>query len=525
MTIASIECLPDEIFVEIFRYLDGYDILQSFLNLNHRFRQLLTSSSLKMRVKLCEEILLPQKYQIYSLHLSYDLHMDQFLTSCPIDSSFNHLESLNIQFIRTDQVLRLLQNLLYCPRLHQLTIRLVDNQIDLYTIYSSIFRLRVLNYLKISSLGNGLSFFWPYQSLKSANLIKYLIIDHPCTVNDIMTILSFTPNLCHLTCKKSLTCLFTSFPLIATDKLIFLSLKDCQMDFDTFEIFLRRISSNLQIMKVVTFNDSSYLDANRWQQLISTNMLQLQKFYFEYHEYFDDDYKVTPVHQSANQFTNQFLIEKQWKFDISIDNFEIIYSIQPYTNEILDSKLRLRLTKHLTESLNKSLIRKLDPFLTAFKITHLNVDCSNIPILMLTKLIQKLSYLTNLTILCLPSCEAENWLNKKHRIVRLSQKNHSITQVNLHSISDMQQIEFVICLCPFVEYLTMNCTDDIDLTSLVKLIFQTNHKCIEYLKQLCLIVPPVRDELIQNLWRMANSCRCNFAVKYINEIIYFQRNL
>ncbi|CAF3940544.1 unnamed protein product [Rotaria sordida] len=79
-SIISIESLSNECFYEIFDYLDGCEIFQAFSNLNHRFQQLLGSSSLLFKIKFhrstSEDILINNyqepirfnKNQIFSIH-------------------------------------------------------------------------------------------------------------------------------------------------------------------------------------------------------------------------------------------------------------------------------------------------------------------------------------------------------------------------------------------------------------------------------------------------------------------------
>ncbi len=52
LIISSIENLSNELFYEIFDYLDGIDIYEAFSNLNYRFQQLLTSSSILFKIDL-----------------------------------------------------------------------------------------------------------------------------------------------------------------------------------------------------------------------------------------------------------------------------------------------------------------------------------------------------------------------------------------------------------------------------------------------------------------------------------------
>ncbi len=50
--ITSIENLSNELFYEIFEYLDGLDIYIAFSNLNYRFQQLVTSSSIRFKINI-----------------------------------------------------------------------------------------------------------------------------------------------------------------------------------------------------------------------------------------------------------------------------------------------------------------------------------------------------------------------------------------------------------------------------------------------------------------------------------------
>ncbi|CAF5047989.1 unnamed protein product, partial [Rotaria sp. Silwood1] len=52
LIISSIENLSNELFNEIFDYLDGVDIYQAFSNLNYHFQQLLTSSYILYKIDL-----------------------------------------------------------------------------------------------------------------------------------------------------------------------------------------------------------------------------------------------------------------------------------------------------------------------------------------------------------------------------------------------------------------------------------------------------------------------------------------
>ena len=118
MAIARMEDLPNEVFFEFFEYLDDWDVRYAFFNLNIRFRRLILTSPLLFKLKLCpdeksnvhgtrKQVMLPYKHRILSLHLSDSLIINRFFTLYPINSGFERIESLNLQFMKKDQLLLL----------------------------------------------------------------------------------------------------------------------------------------------------------------------------------------------------------------------------------------------------------------------------------------------------------------------------------------------------------------------------------------------------------------------------------
>jgi hypothetical protein len=76
-------------------------------------------------------------------------------------------------------------------------------------------------------------------------------------------------------------------------------------------------------------DDESFLDTDRWEQFILKHIPQMNKFYFEYHEYVDVENKLIPYHGLVNWFTSLFWIERQWVFELIIDVDDITYIIHP----------------------------------------------------------------------------------------------------------------------------------------------------------------------------------------------------
>ncbi|CAF3711886.1 unnamed protein product [Rotaria sordida] len=273
------ENLSNELFYEIFDYLEGCDLFKAFSNLNNRFQALLTSSSLRLKIDL--------RYREETiLHLGHDHPYNSYPALFKIDSSFSRLESL----------------------------------------YNKLSFLALESCIPISIANNE-----QYSS------IKYLIIDHCCSLDDLIAILSYTSQLCRLTCyqldesKKNIV----KDALNSILSLTCISIAECSTKFDEIEMFLTNVSSQLEVLRINTFKDVNYLDANRWERIISQHLHHLNIFEFKYEELAREGLEVTVYHERLNEFNSLFWIKRKWFFRIYIDtrfhdDNMMIYSIYPY---------------------------------------------------------------------------------------------------------------------------------------------------------------------------------------------------
>ncbi|CAF1231299.1 unnamed protein product [Rotaria sordida] len=129
----SIENLPNDLFKNIFDYLDGYELYEAFSNLNYRFKQLLNSPLLLFKIKFhltsnelyasfYKQMKLINRHQTYSLNLYLPLRNNHFFSSFFIDSSFNHLKFLILNQVEPDLLLSVLSKLSNVSRLSSLAI-------------------------------------------------------------------------------------------------------------------------------------------------------------------------------------------------------------------------------------------------------------------------------------------------------------------------------------------------------------------------------------------------------------------
>ncbi|CAF5168493.1 unnamed protein product, partial [Rotaria sp. Silwood1] len=187
--------LSNEVFYEIFEYLDACEIYYAFSNLNYRFQQLINSSLLLLKLKLddsqseeifinnYQQILHLNKGQIFSIHLWSSENTNQIISIFTIDSSFNCLESLVFYTIESNVLISLLPTLTCLPRLFSLTIETWSNIKDLGNIYRLIFNLPKLKYIKFKAIESNnfdIIISLPIATNEQISSIEYLIMDHHC---------------------------------------------------------------------------------------------------------------------------------------------------------------------------------------------------------------------------------------------------------------------------------------------------------------------------------------------------------
>jgi len=209
ITISCIEHLSNEIFYEIFDYLDGYDIYQAFSNLNIRLENLLINSSLSMKIEISSNTILDSSYErflklnqhhIISFDFDSKSNLDESMTLFTTDLFFPRLQSLVLKPLSAYKCLIVLFYLKSLPYLSSLSICLDNCFYDLGDIYQMIFHLS-LKYFRVGVPRHPhLSITIPIAGQNQFSSIEYLVIYHICTFNQLTNILSYTPRLSNLFC-------------------------------------------------------------------------------------------------------------------------------------------------------------------------------------------------------------------------------------------------------------------------------------------------------------------------------------
>jgi len=198
-------------------------------------------------------------------------------------------------------------------------------------IYQSILSLSTLKYSYLSVLGYGSNItIMPIASNENFSTIKYLVMDHACSVNSLMSLLCCTTRLRLLTCKRLIQVdeNVTEILSITTLDLTYLSIGVCYVNFGVFEIFIKKISSRLKELHISIFGITDYLNANRWEQLIEEHMPHLRKFYFTYIQSINHQV-IHPIYRIIKKFNSSFWIERKWFFELELNYNKIRLSIHP----------------------------------------------------------------------------------------------------------------------------------------------------------------------------------------------------
>ncbi|CAF3997744.1 unnamed protein product [Adineta steineri] len=526
--INSIEDFSNEIFYEIFDYLDGCDIHRAFSNLNYHFYQLLNSSLLLYKIKfnfISDDLFINNyqhmksinPHQIFSLNLSSELYIDKFLLSFKIDASLDHLQSIYLRNIQPDTLLILLKNCIHLPRLISLDITSFDHSIDLCQAPAV------------------LPFATDNQQL---SMIEHLIIDHIVTFSELAAILSYTPKVYHLKFFHEDRYNRTSDMISSMElsKLTHISMNTSYLDFDEFEIFLSKLPSTLKSFNLYFGEkDLQYLDFDVWEELILQNFPQLEKFHFEFSPYTCDEDEFIFDGCVCDQFLSSFWINRQWFVEIVIEPEIISLSIKPYRKkwyELINIDNDDLNVNHLTLLTIRSIL--MDKYLETFDkiewiidvatIYHLEI-CENVFIGAITDFMKLLSNLDSLKLLSITLPITTLLSTEELNEINLTVEYNKITKVYLEKMIKFDDVLFLIDLFPKLKYLQIGCTSDIDINLFLEIILMKIHnKVNSNLYLLAISIPTADDSMMKRIQNFIDlkGLLFNYTIERTNDTVFLR---
>ncbi|CAF2840285.1 unnamed protein product, partial [Rotaria sp. Silwood2] len=536
-----IENFSNEIFYEIFDYLDGYDIYKSFSNLNIRLENLLINSSLSMKIEISsitildfhyKQFLKSNKHHIISFDFDSQLILDKFMNFFIIDSLFSRLESLVFYSISTYKLLLVLFYLKSLPYLSSLSICINNCSHDLGDIYQIIFYLS-LKYFRVAVPRHPqLCITIPITAQNQFSSIEYLLIYHRCTFNQLINIISYTPRLSHLHCFNIIESNYDmkSELMIKLNNLTHLTMTLYNLEFDEFEEFLLKLCSQLQLLNVkIESIDENYLNADRWERFISKNMTSLIKFIFRYSDTIDDEFEINFYHSLINRFTSSFWIDRKWIFKLLTKDDELIYSISPYQETWIDFQEYLNVNQNLKNNINdssnpyfslveisvvgtfltendESLINKINPILIMTQITYLNIECNQMTVIMLIKILHTLTNLNSIRLSNSPLCKKMDLNIRDIIIFNAFLKFNKISKITLQNVTKQDQIECIFKYFPRIKFFGLERVRDTNLKSIIRyILWNIEDNYISHSMTICVFCDDAKFNKVEKLYRMIDS--------------------
>ncbi len=315
--------MANEILYEIFEYLDFYHVYDGFFDLNKRFQRLLLYSTLP--IKIDTPTVSKSNFERYYENMTH------------IISDFIRLETLILDNISAKNLYKIFLELKFLPNLHLLVLNLaeyVQNSID---VFSKIFLLSKLKYCKITYRIKVYEDPLPcYFSKYDYSPVEHLIIDARFPHDSLNNLLYCFPKLCRLSINYLVHSRYEdseSCPIRLLKDLKYVSLKLYLIKFNKFEKTVQNFFFHIEVLQISTQYDTAYLDAKRWEHLITSYMPSLRIFDI-HHDGFRSENGLT-YHDLIDQFTSSFWIAKQWFFThqhnwLELLNSGVFYSTQPY---------------------------------------------------------------------------------------------------------------------------------------------------------------------------------------------------
>ncbi|CAF4091400.1 unnamed protein product [Rotaria sordida] len=559
------EDLSNEIFYEIFEYLDFYHVYKAFSNLKKRFENLIIDSKLPIKINISfisktnfqhyyTDIIIPCLHRVKSLRITILLAVNIILLSRNNISKFIRLETLILDNIEPSY-LRNLEWLNILPRLSSLVIISDGYTNDQAEIYHQIFQLPVLRSCKVLL---GIHYMpivssLPFATNKSSP-IGHLLIHHNLHLDTLYVILSYVPQLRRL----SIPVLFEAvnkqritFP-IALNYLTYISLQLGFITFDVFELLIKNIFYKLQILRLSTSHDITYLDADRWQNLILSHMSNLNVFDLQFIYFVESDEDITFIYDvQINKFTSSFWIERQWFFSTQYscrqNQYSIMfYSAKPYKrkNFILQEIIKEKINFDAVYHINIENIRAITNYMNYFpNITKLTLDCNLYPIcdsigssltriiplkqitklvidyntLSIMQLVHLLDFTVNIHTLKLASIslnEIDSSLIQQNVTFQLVSMANIVKNLILEEECSLEKIELLMALCPRLEDLVIN-GFTFSLPSIIRLLLSKSNNNNRYLSSLCIL--EMTDGIGDSLKRVIKQEKLldDFSIKYV----------
>ena len=447
-----LEHFPDELLIEICRYLNTFEILHSFTGLNTRFSKTISEFTKTIDLNSIPLRLINHFLNQIFPHINSNIHRLIFpddLRRFPLDlDQFDHLECIHYSNHFNEDFPRTIE---------EIQIDLVSNdlQADLLEI---LFSSTNYSNLKSLSLSSYHGFTFSNIQWKNSTQIKSLKINLKNNVDlfELLYLLSSSIEYLniHILYNGPFKSSSSKEKELKLDKLHYFHLKTTFEDsikFKQLEKFLLQSFRSLEHLSIETLTrDSFYIDGYQWEKLL-IQLIHLKNFFFSIRFRFPIDQSYDHQSREENLFqsfsTDFWLYQRKWFINSysTIPNFEptchyrtkiygklFIHSI-PYPYEYLDATIDINRAKSTMDQCFDSL--KFDANIYS-NVRHLYYDGEEIPrdIEQLKTILHQFKYLKELKFdrLIIDSSPSLSYMSYS---IKLSHLNKLIIYNNNENVS------------------------------------------------------------------------------------------
>ncbi|CAF0992340.1 unnamed protein product [Adineta steineri] len=583
--ITNLEDLSNELFYEIFEYLIDHHAFQAFYDLNYRFQKLVLNSNSTIKINISSisksqfhhyltDRIKPCTSRIELFRLSNPC-IDPCSLLLPIITKLTQLTTLILNNIEANFIEPIVNQLSSLPVLSSLTIVSISNIITKNNLYSKLFQLPKLKYcqIDIELLDIPKKFTIATNEFST---IEWLIINHRISIDKLLILLTYVPQLRRLSIDQLVQSEFDQLSKTSTNLnyLTNVSLKFAfhfNVPFQQFEILVENYFHQVQVLNIKTqsvhldLDTGKYLNANRWEQLISTSMLNLRIFNFQQsYRGFRSNEERQAFDYFINKFNSKFWIEHQWFFDYHYHETKrsttaVFYSRNPYRkkdyvlyDELIDNiyltchdinedpihHICLHTTDIIKQCYDKfpnateltfcedfevprvdSIVVDLNRFLPLKQLTKLSIKCHRFTFEQLIELLQFTPNIHTLELDSIVLFRTDPILIQNHELTQLVSKINLITNVTIMKEITVEKIQLLTVAFPRIEHLTINLFKE-DLRPIVKYLFSKLNNNTRYLS--LLHISKQRHDWMILLKSIIKSKKLprNYVFKVINRTLY-----
>ncbi|UJR18408.1 hypothetical protein I4U23_005313 [Adineta vaga] len=537
-SIANFEILPNEIIYEVFDYLDSYYIYQSFYHLNYRFRSLLIDSILPLKINVPlisqkafnhynQDIIIPNIQKIDTLRIENCFIFDDQIVTLLHKTL---LRTLILENIESTCLYNVLHQLITFPYFSSLSITTLDPIKDKNPFYQQIFRLPFLKYCKLSFGESYFTGILPMATYEYSS-IEYLIINHEIYCDQLNAFFSYVPQLRHLSLN-----LLRGHAIIPNQSsssvlkyLTHVSLKLSDLTkFDYFEPILIDFFPLIQVLNISA--DLDYLNASRWEHLISTYLVNLRIFNAQFQIRLYTDIQISTIDKQFNLFSSSFWTKRQWFFDYrsliqtKYNEYRIIYSTNPYkrkyykicnqlnnidyadqyekvfksvnqlyiTNEKVIEKCndyfpnatKLIIEEAFSAAVCRSIIKNLNRILPLQQLQTLNIKCNHLSLLKMMEILSSTPNVHTLTFQTMPLYTENERIIEQNEIFQSVSKINRIINVAFAHRCTLNKLKLLAKLFPRLQHLQINILMR-DMKIILEFLLNNNKQNIPDLRLLC----------------------------------------